>query len=473
MRLVSVSNRLPVVIEKHDDELQIHSGSGGLITAIGPVLRTWGGLWIGWPGTVVEDNCDTTGLLSDFSRTAGYELQAVPLTVQERDNFYHGFTNEIVWPLFHDLQSFCNFEPIYWQTYRQVNCKFAEVVRENTQPEDAIWVHDYHLMGLGRELRSCGVTSRLIFFLHIPFPPPDIFCKLPWRTDVLEGLLAYDLIGFQTPRDRDNFKQCLCVLLPGVRFGREPGHRTVTYKGGRTKFGAFPISIDFDEFAERSSRPEVADLVQSIHRELPDRTIILGVDRLDYTKGIPDRLRAFRVALQRYPELHRKVTFAQVVVPSREGVPQYRELKGEIERLVSEINGQFTQTGWVPIHHVFRSFEHNELLAYYRAATVGLITPLKDGMNLVSKEFCACQADNDAVLILSEFAGSAAQLHPGALLVNPYDLEGVARMIHRAVTMERGERRTRMRRLRRLIRKQDIYWWMKSFLGAAGIGEES
>jgi trehalose 6-phosphate synthase len=235
-----------------------------------------------------------------------------------------------------------------------------------------------------------------------------------------------------------------------------------------TRIGAFPIGIDFDEFAEDAAAPAIGQRKASLRADLRGKTMILGLDRLDYTKGIPYRLRAIERALRRYPELHKRITLVQVVVPSRIEVEQYQVLKAEIERLVSEINGTFTQPGWVPIHHMFRSLSRDELLAYYRTADVGLITPLKDGMNLVAKEYCACQVDGEGVLVLSEFAGAAETLQRGAILVNPYDLDGVADAIFRAVTMGRRERRLRMRRLRHLVKRQDVHWWVSSFLAASG-----
>jgi alpha,alpha-trehalose-phosphate synthase [UDP-forming] len=471
MRLVVVSNRLPVVIEQDGDTWGCRTGSGGLVTALSPILRRRGGLWIGWPG-VSEQSLGVYKVLAVQAHTLGYELQPVWLTPEEQEGFYHGFANEIIWPLFHDLQSRCNFVPTYWVRYGAVNEKFADVVRHCTGPGDFIWVQDYHLMGLGRRLRQGGLSNRAGFFLHIPFPPPDVFCKLPWRSEVLEGLLSYDAIGFQTPRDRGNFADCVRTLLPGTRLRRYRGGIRAERDGRATMIGAFPIGIDYEEFAGPAACAGVTERVRALRGEMQSEQIVVGLDRLDYTKGIPDRLRAFRLALQNWPELQRRMTLIQVVVPSREAVPEYQDLKAEIERLVAQINGQYTQHGWVPIHYVFRSLEREELLAYYRAADVALLTPLKDGMNLVAKEYCACQIEGDGVLILSEFAGAAVQLRRDAVLVNPYDLEGVAEAIRRAVLMTRQERRPAMRRLRRTIQRQDIHWWTERFLQACGIVAE-
>jgi alpha,alpha-trehalose-phosphate synthase [UDP-forming] len=467
-RLIVVSNRLPFTFRKDADGVwHAEPGGGGLVTALLPVLRNRGGTWIGWTGAT-EEASELGEALASAGEGAGYRLEGVPLTTEEMENFYLGFSNEIIWPLFHDLQSLCDFDPVYWRTYCEVNAKYAEVIKANSAGGDFVWVHDYHLMNVGAELRRRDVHARLGFFLHIPFPSPDLFMKLPWRLSLLQALLEFDLIGFQTALDRRNFVQCARMLVKDAQIeGR--GQVLVARVGKReVRIGAFPISIDFAAFQRRAGTPEVTDKAAELHRLLPERKIILGIDRLDYTKGIPLRLKAFENLLERYPSLREKVSFIQVVVPSREDIPEYHRLRTEIEQLVGHINGRFARPGgWVPIWYEYRSLSRLELLAYYRAADIGLITPLKDGMNLVAKEYCTCSIEEDCVLILSEFAGAAAQLYRGALLVNPYDIEGVADAIHRAAAMHPEERQARMRRMRNSIREQDVFWWVDSFLRTA------
>jgi trehalose 6-phosphate synthase len=471
-RLVVVSNRLPFSFRRDENERwRAEPADGGLVTALLPVLRNRGGMWIGWTGAPGDDP-GLAAALDDVGTGAGYALRQVTLTEEEVHKFYHGFANEIVWPLFHDLQSLCNFDPAYWRTYCEVNRKFAQVVAANVGRDDFIWVHDYHLMNLGAELRRVGAAPRIGFFLHIPFPPLDVFLKLPWRMALLQALLEFDVIGFQTLRDRRNFVQCVRALVKDAEMeGRGQGRGQVLLVSalGRTvRVGAFPISIDYDAFMRQAATDEVAERSRELHRLLPNRKLILGVDRLDYTKGIPLRLRAFHDLLTRHPEMRERVSLIQVVVPSREDIPEYRGLKTEIEQLVGKINGTFVRPGgWVPVWYVYRSLPRLDLLAYYRAADIALITPLKDGMNLVAKEYCACSIEEDCTLILSEFAGAAPQLARGALLVNPYDIEGVADAIHRAYHMDRNERRARMRQMRRSIRESDVFWWVDSFLRAA------
>ncbi len=466
--LTVVSNRLPFVLDKGENGRHVvRPGSGGLVTALLPVLRDRGGFWVGWHGST-EPIDDIDAVLADAAMASGYQLRAVTLTEEERHKFYHGFSNEIIWPLFHDMQSLCNFDPSYWRAYCEVNRKYAEAVVQNATNGDFIWVHDYHLMNVGLELRRLHIKGKTAFFLHIPFPSLDIFVKLPWRFELLHALLEYDLIGFQTLRDRRNFVQCVRALIEDARVFGKGQVITVRLNDRDVRVGSFPISIDYNGFVKRASSTEVTEKAARLHAQLPNRQLLLGIDRLDYTKGIPHRLEAFRNALTRYPELHERVTLIQVVIPSREDIVQYHDLKSHIERLVGEIDGQFTRPGgWVPIHYIFRSLEPDELLAYYRAAEIALVTPHKDGMNLVAKEYCACSIEEDCVLILSEFAGAAAQLQEGALLVNPYDIEGVADAIRHAFLMNNAERRARMRRLRRAICQQDVFWWVDSFLRAA------
>jgi len=466
--IVVVSNRLPITVEKVEKGQWVtHSSAGGLVTAMGPVLRNHGGKWIGWLGAQeMPDDVSLNNILSKSAKELGYTLIPVNITEEEIEKYYHGFSNEILWPLLHDYLSNCNFDPQYANAYRKVNRKFAQAIAEGTNADDYIWVQDYLLFLVARELRAIGVQRQTGFFLHTPFPPLDIFIKLPWRFEILEAILEYDLLGFQTERDTKDFLSCVYYLLKLKATGRRNIKKIVTKKG-EVLIGTFPISIDFKEFAKSAATEEVTKKVRIIRRNHEDRQLILGVDRLDYTKGIPYRLRAFAEALARYPEMRGKAEFIQLVVPSRENVDSYQELKQEIDALVGEINGRYTEGGWTPIHYMFRSVSRTELLAYYRACEMALIMPLKDGMNLVAKEYCACNIDKNGVLILSEFAGAAAELCHGALLVNPYDIEGASRSIHQAFSMGLDEKRERMKKLRRSISRNDIFHWVNSFLGAS------
>jgi trehalose 6-phosphate synthase len=466
-RLLVVSNRLPYAFRRARGGWRAEPGSGGLITALLPVLRNRGGTWIGWPGA--------PGRAADFSRAlaaagaeAGYRLAPVALTEEEVRDFYQGFANEVIWPLFHDLPSLCNFDPAYWRAYRKVNVKYARAVHARAGPGDFVWVHDYHLMLAGAELRALGTRAHAAFFLHIPFPAPDVFMKLPWRAPLMDALLQFELLGFQSARDLRNFAACAQALRKSVRAASRGMLLVGATQHGAARAGHFPISIDYNAFLRRATAPDVAAKAQELHRLLPRRKLVLGVDRLDYSKGITLRLRAFQDLLERHPDMRGRVSLIQVVVPSREAIAQYDRMKTEIEQLVGRINGSFARPGgWVPVWYEYRSLTRLELLAYYRAADIALITPLKDGMNLVAKEYCACSIEEDCVLILSEFAGAAEQLAAGALLVNPYDIEGVAEAIRTAHYMPRPERVARMRTMRRSIRRNDVFAWVDEFLRAA------
>jgi alpha,alpha-trehalose-phosphate synthase [UDP-forming] len=475
-RMVCVSNRLPISLQQNADERPggeahwaIKPSSGGLVSALEPVLKNRGGMWIGWPGAAVEAG-ELDASLAGASRDAGYELQPVLLSQEEIDGFYYGFANEIIWPLFHGLPTRANFDHTYWERYESANRKFAEQVAARARRDDFIWIQDYHLMCVAHYLKQLGLNHRTAFFLHIPFPPPEIFLRLPWRTEVLEGLLAHDLVGFHTMRDRNNFLQCVREVVTHKRATGSGQVVTVKYGGREIRVGAFPISVDYDGLQRLATDEDVALQSAQWKQQFGNHgmQVMIGMDRLDYTKGIPERLAAFKLALERYPELRGKLTLVQVTVPSREEVPEYAALLGEIERLVGHINGEFTDPGvWVPIHYLHRSLTRAETIAYLRACEIALVTPLRDGMNLVAKEYCACDVEEDGVLILSEFAGAAAELSRGALMVNPHDVSGIADAIHAAYNMRMPERRRRMRRLREQVREHNIYEWVGSILEAA------
>jgi len=464
-KTVIVSNRLPIVLEKKGSQWQVHAGSGGLVQAVAPILKEHGGLWVGWPGVAGEEEGWREVAQQAVAKT-GYQLSPVPLTEQEVDLFYLGFSNSVLWPLFHDFLDRCDFDPGYWRAYRKVNRKFAEAVLESSGPNDFVWIQDYQLIPVGQYVREKRPRQRIGFFLHTPFPPLDIFVKLPWRAAILRALTAYDVLGFQTFRDRRNFLTCLHELMPEIKT-RGRGSLVQADIDGRTlAVAGFPVGIDYDGFADTAASDDVTERVAELRAEIGDAALLLGVDRQDYTKGIPQRLKAYRNLLERYPELHEKVILFQISVPSREGVGEYQDLKVEIERLVGEINGRFATVGWVPVHYYYRSVQRRTLVALYRMADVAFVTPLKDGMNLVAKEYCACQVEGRGVLVLSEFAGAAAQLANGALLVNPYDIEGVADALKQALDMPLAERKERMARLKKRIRNQDVFWWADRYLAA-------
>ena len=467
-RLIVAANRLPVVVRQREDGgVEVEPASGGLVAAMQPVLTRHSGAWIGWPGIV-----DVSGevLEEALGRFDGeHEIVPVELSAEERDAFYQGFSNEIIWPLFHDLQTNCNFDPAYWEAYVQVNRRYASAIARLAKPGDVIWVHDYHLILVGAELRRLGVDNRVGFFFHIPFPGVDIFRKLPWREPVVDALLAYDLVGLQTAGDRQNFVRSMQSVRPLELASRDEEAHVASYRVRgtlrTTRVGDFPIGVDFAAEERDAESPEALAAMEMFARDMPKRRLVLGVDRLDYTKGILERLLAFREALRRHPELRGTTTLVQVVVPSREDIPSYHALRESIERLVGEIVGELSRPGWVPVLYMHKAISRGELRGFYRAAQVALVTPLKDGMNLVAKEYCASRVDEQGVLVLSEFAGAGAQLGEGALLVNPNDRIACADTIARACNMAPEEQRRRMRAMREVVRRDDVYAWADAFLG--------
>jgi len=464
-RLILVSNRLPFALERVGSSPWIVTSSvGGLVSAIEPVLRERAGTWIGWIGMAGEI---PQAPLAEASRDAGYQVIPVALSEAERDEFYYGYSNEVIWPLFHDLQNFCNFEPAFWQTYKAVNERYAETIAQHCERDDFIWVHDYHLMYVAQALRERGVSAALTFFLHIPFPPYDIFAKLPQQQRLLRALLQFDLLGFQTRRDLRNFLQCVRRVMPKAAVHTVAGLHLIRVEKREIRVGSFPIGIDFESFEKGAASQEVARRAEQLRAAFPGCQLVLGVDRLDYSKGIPERLRALRDALERHQELRGRVVLIQIVAPSRVEIPKYHEFKQRIDGLVGEINGRFSTGTWLPVQYHFRSLDRDDLLAHYRACEIALVTPLKDGMNLVAKEYCACRIDKSGVLILSEFAGAAEQLKRSALLVNPYDVEQVADTILKAFRMSKAQRSTRMKRMRQLISNENVFSWVNSFFAAA------
>ena len=446
-------------MHKAGSELRVERSAGGLATGLrGPHERS-GGFWIGWPGDLnALDNADVFE-----ARRQLHEMRAIPVTIQaeERVIFYEEISNGILWPLVHDRLDRLPLRLDGWEVYERVNERFADVVAGIWQPGDTIWVHDYQLMRLPLLLRQRLPDARIGFFLHVPFPNPEVFLALPVRNWLVEGMLGADLVGFHTRRYRGHFTAALRRLF-GIEMSPD---EQVTYDGRSIRLGIFPMGVDARDISQRASERAVNYRVLE-HRASPAK-MILGIDRLDYSKGIPRRLAAFERLLATHPELRGHVRLVQLAVPSRGGIYAYRKFRKEVELLTSRINGRYATASWTPIQYMYRSIDDEELYSLYRAAEVMLVTPLRDGMNLVSKEFVAARSDEGGVLVLSEFAGAADELAE-ALIVNPYDVDGVAAAVHQALTMDGTERRRRMRALRDRVMQHDVHAWADRFLAALG-----
>lgn len=454
--LIVVSNRLPVTTSIDADCPRFQPSSGGLVTALAPLMNSLPSTWIGWPGTDYSPKV-ASGIAE---LPTNYNMVPVYLTDLEREKYYQGFSNQVLWPLCHDMQTLCKFDGALWSTYQTVNDKFADVVTENSAPGDLVWVHDYHLMLVGDYLKRRNLGLQLAYFHHIPFPSPDIFANLPSGNVLLRGLLRFDRLGFQTQRDKHNFIRCVRNAFGRKLILRRVGKSlSVDFEGTRTTVYAVAVSIDSRHFGDLGVSPAVTARVAELQASLGKKRILLSVDRLDYTKGLLQRLSAYRLLLENHPELHRTVALLQLVIPSREQVPEYEDLRIAIERRVSEINGTFGQPDWTPVIYLHRSVSCEELVAFYRLAPVMLVTPIKDGMNLVAKEYCASKVDGSGALVLSRFAGAAQELNVGAFLVNPNDEEEVAQACLVALTTGKMELQARMSAMRRAVAKHDVWRW--------------
>jgi trehalose 6-phosphate synthase len=452
--LVVVANRLPI------DETVLASGArvwrrspGGLVTALRPVLQGDGTTWIGWAGS--------TGPAPDLPDIDGVALRAVPQSQEEFENYYEGFANSTIWPLYHDAVEQPVFHRRWWEAYQRINRRFAAAAAEAAPPGALVWVQDYHLQLVPAMLRELRPDLRIGFFMHIPFPPPELFKQIPRRAELLRGLLGADLVGFQVPGGARNFVR----LIERVLGLRTRGYE-IEVDGRVVRVGAFPISVDVAELEELARTEQVRAKAAQVRADLgnPDR-IMLGVDRLDYTKGIEHRLKAFRELLADGRVKVPNTVLVQVAVPSRERVEHYRVLRDNVEREVGGINGEYGRLGVPAVHYLNCSYNREELAALYLAADVMVVTPLRDGMNLVAKEYVACRPDDGGALVLSEFAGAANELKQ-AYLVNPHDLDDLKDSLVRALEADPSDTARRMRAMRRHLRTHDVTAWARAYLSA-------
>ena len=458
-RLVIVSNRVA-------DPRK--AAAGGLAVALGDALNTSGGLWFGWSGNIIEGGAAGEGELH-VQQAGSVKLATVDLSTEDHAGYYLGYSNGVLWPVFHYRLDLARFDADYIGAYRRVNQLFARKLMTLLKPDDIIWVHDYHLIPLAAELRAMGAKQRIGFFLHIPLPPQQILAAIPQHAWLMRALFAYDLVGFQSEADLQNFSR----YIQAEAGAEDLGNGRFLAFNSTVKAGAFPIGIDVDEFAELTHAKDAEDMYERMKEEYSRRKILLGVERLDYSKGLPHRLRTFKALLKKYPENLGSATLIQIASPSREDMGTYSDLRQELESLCGAINGDFGELDWMPVRYIHRNVARKRLPGLYRVARVALVTPLRDGMNLVAKEFIAAQDPADpGVLVLSRFAGAAERLK-GALLVNPYDTDGSADAVQQALQMALPERQARHQKLLQQIREQDVHWWRETFLNAlAAAGNE-
>lgn len=446
-RLICLSNRIP-------------SGpnpTGGLVVALGDALTERGGIWIGTSGELVETPEPALREIED----GPFRRLVFDLSPEEQANYYHGFSNSVLWPLLHGRTDLLDIHGEFLTTYKDVNRRLARMLAPMLEPEDRIWVHDFHMLPLAYELRTLGAQNRIGFFLHTPFPTPLALQALPNGAEISQWLAHYDLVGLQAVRDVRN---CIAAMVE-VGGATELAGGFVHLAPRQTRIAAFPIAIDATDFA-RLAAEEIEKLPPGIRK--PDRRLMIGVDRLDYTKGVPQRFRAFGEFLARHEDWHRHVSLIQISPPTREGVAAYDDIRAETEHLSGQINGAYAEITWAPIRFINRPVPRETLAGLYRAADIALVTPLMDGMNLVAKEFVAAQDPEDpGVLILSQFAGAAEQLEE-ALIVNPHDIEQMATAMMTALAMPLPERKQRHAALMQVLTRHDVHWWSRGFLTALG-----
>ncbi len=449
-RLIIASNRTAIPGE---------APTGGLAVALADALvERGGGVWFGWSGETLER--ETRGVRVFAEGEIDFAL--ADLTEAEYEGFYLGFANRALWPVFHYRTDLATFDDADFAAYEAVNRRFGRLLSQLTRPADTVWIHDYQFLLMGQEMRASGWDGPMGFFLHIPFPAPEVFTSIPQHQRLARALCAFDLIGFQTVRDTANFQRYLTEHCDAKLL--EDGRLSVFDR--ITRLGSYPIGVDADDVAGRATSAEACAAAERLGRIIDNRALVIGVDRMDYSKGLPQRMQAFGRMLDQYELFRGRVSFLQIAPPSRVDVDAYQDLREELDRLAGRINGDYADLDWMPIRYLARRYSRDALAGLYRLARVGLVTPLYDGMNLVAKEFVAAQDDSDpGVLILSQFAGAAEQLET-ALLVNPHDIAAMSDAIHKALSMPIEERRERWRALDRSVRKEDLAWWRRSFIAA-------
>ena len=454
-------SRLVVVSNRTADPRK--SAAGGLAVAVKESLQQTGGLWFGWSRRIREEAEATAGYQDLRVQTVGnVTLATIDLSQRDYDTYYLGYANDVLWPVFHYRLDLANFDVHFAAGYRRVNRLFAQKLMPLLKPDDLIWVHDYHLIPLAAELRAMGCANRIGFFLHVPMPPPQIMAAVPEHEWLMHSLFAYDLVGFQSETDVTHFTH----YVQSEAHAEQLSHDRLRAFNRTLRIGAYPIGIDVDEVVNLAQAKEGRDTFSRMREEYSRRRLLLGVDRLDYSKGLPQRIHAFRELLAQYPENCSSATLIQIASPSREAVGAYDNLRRQMDSLCGAINGDYGELDWMPVRYIHRNVARKRLPGLYRASRVALVTPLRDGMNLVAKEFVAAQDPADpGMLVLSRFAGAAEQLKE-ALMVNPYDAQGTAQAIQRALSMPLEERIQRHEALMSRIRKHDVHWWCSSFLHA-------
>lgn len=455
-KTIIVSNRLPVKLTENNGEYSFVTSEGGLATGLGSIYQQSGNVWVGWPGMEITDEAVQHKIVQELDTK---NLKPVFLTQDEINNYYEGFSNEVLWPVFHYMPTYARYQQAYWNCYLRVNEKFRDTVLDIAEPGDTIWVHDYQLLLLPGMIRAVLPDITIGFFQHIPFPSYELYRLIPWRVELLEGILGADLVGFHTFDDARHLVQSTRRIIPSVI----ATSNEINYHNRTIIVESFPMGIDSQKFDSLVNSPVVQENLHTLDKNFNNIKIILSIDRLDYSKGILQRLMAFEALLQSNPGYIGKTVLYMIVVPSRDNVPQYRELRDDIDKFVGSINARYRTIDWQPVFYFYRSFPVEELSALYAKADICLVTPMRDGMNLVCKEYIASRQNNDGVLILSEMAGAAKEL-VDALLVNPNNIASIANAIQEALNMPLAEQVRRMTMMKDLVMKFNVSHWVKLFM---------
>lgn len=453
-KTIIVSNRLPVRIEHEGETLDYHTSEGGLATGLGSIYKQGNNLWIGWPGSSFKKSAEKQRVKEDLAKE---NMAPVFLSDREVEEFYLGFSNQTLWPAFHYFIEYIDYDHENWGTYVEVNRKFAKAIAEHVEEGDILWIHDYQLLLLACMMRKKIPDLTIGFFLHIPFPSYEVFRTLPWRKELLDGVLGADYVAFHTYDDMRHFLSSVHRLAGYPYRGKE-----IELEDRIVVADSLPMGIDYDKYAENAVNPASVKRAKRYRGWLGGTRLILSMDRLDYSKGIPNRLRAFEKFLETYPEYRKEVSLLLIVVPSRDEVPNYKKLKEEVDELVGNINSVFGRLDWTPIHYYYRSFPLRALGAFYSLCEVAMITPRRDGMNLIAKEYVASRHNSDGVLILSEMAGASKELSD-AILVNPNDRTQMVEALKTALEMPIELQKKHMATMQATLRKYDIYNWVKLF----------
>jgi trehalose 6-phosphate synthase len=451
-RLIIVSNRVAMPKKRG-------AAAGGLTVGILAALKDQGGIWFGWSGKLTDKSDSDVEIV----QKGNIEYATIALNERDYEHYYNGYSNRVLWPVCHYLLDFVQYDSADFEGYRRVNTQFARKLASMIRPGDIIWVHDYHLIPLAAELRNAGIDNPIGFFLHVPFPSYEAFRAVPGHEFLLRSLCAYDALGFHTPRDLTSFRTCLEEPIVDAKYIDDT---TIEVGGGRLSADVYPIGVDVEEIQELSRKSQHKKSVKRMVKSLGGRQLIIGVDRLDYSKGLKQRMLSYERLLERYPNSQRNVTLMQIAPPTRSGVRAYDEIRSELEQTSGRINGRFSDSDWVPIRYLNKGIDRDRLMGFFRNAEVGLVTPLRDGMNLVAKEYVAAQdPDDPGMLVLSSLAGAACEL-TDAVIVNPYDCDDVADGIATALSMSLEERQRRTAAMLDILKKNDITAWRTRFVNA-------